>query len=64
MLIFAMFVRQKTNKLALIFAIFIRHTVFVDNLPITLKMAVGIFLAWQESQATSLCLFFNVCKEN
>ena len=45
MLIFAMFVRQKTIKLMLIFAKFIRYTVFVDDLPITLETADGPFFS-------------------
>ena len=43
MLILAIFFRQKNNKLALIFAMFIRYTVFEDDLPITLETAVGLF---------------------
>ena len=40
-----MFVRQRNNKLMLILAKFIRFTAFVDDLPITLEIAVGHFLA-------------------
>ena len=42
MFIFAMFVRQKNNKHMLIFQYSI-GTVFVDDLPITLETAVGLF---------------------
>ena len=40
-----MLVRQKNNKLMLIFAKFIRYTVFVDDLPITFETAVFLFFS-------------------